>query len=330
MFKLLNAGYALSSVLDTLRRDSDLTDAWWDDVWRHLTTFTLEADFRVKPTTPATCAVLSNIIARGLPTLASPEVEESLSRSTGWSDRFDDELGAIRFQRTPNPGIEANLAQALLVVDPSLRAGEGPRIPLPGCPDFGGVKSEVEFLRQAAPKLLGGAAWQCLCPHRAISDILHGDAAQPFLDQRCGFILELPRHEGNPRAVVFEIDDSSHQAPAQRLLDDARDAALLNAGIETIRIPEKDIRSVPPFGAAILAKLSTHPYITGVNSNGAGELLRTAEGRAALHLALAPLGIARIHTALVEAVRHGVLSLETDVWRLAVVERDVACARLAV
>ncbi|MCX5787394.1 MAG: RecQ family ATP-dependent DNA helicase [Elusimicrobia bacterium] len=330
VYKLLNSGYVLGTVLDALRRGSGSTDAWWDDIWRHLTTFTLEADFRVKPTTPATCAVLSNIIARGLPTLASPEVEESLSRSTGWADQSDDDLGAIRFQRTPNPGIEANLARALLVVDPSLRAGERPRIPLPGCPGFGGVKSEVEFLQQAAPKLLGGAAWQCLCPHRAISDILPGDVAQPFIDQRCDFILELPAYEGNPRAVVFGIDDISHQAQAQRLLDDARDAALLKAGIETIRIPESDVRSVPPAGAAILAKLSAHPYIKGVNANGSGELLGSAEGKAALHLALAPLAIARIHSALVEAIRHGVLSLEAYSWRLAVVERDVACARLAV
>jgi len=58
-------------------------------------------------------------------------------------------------------------------------------------------------------------------------------------------------------------------------------------------------------------------------------LYLSPDGLAAMQLALTPLAIARLQLTLLEALRTGALSLEAEEWRLAVIERDVPCASLA-
>jgi ATP-dependent DNA helicase RecQ len=78
-----------------------------------------------------------------------------------------------------------------------------------------------------------------------------------------------------------------------------------------------------------LRKLLAHPYAQRIRDNYAKPLYLYPDGLAAMQLALTPLAIARIQLTLLEALKTGALSLEAEEWRLAVIERDVPCAFLA-
>ena len=93
MIKQLNGGFVLSTILKELQHTRDpLEPLDWHNVLRHLCAFTLESDFPVASSTNSPDplhAVLSNMISRGLPTLAPLEIEDRLTKAFGIAQRQD-------------------------------------------------------------------------------------------------------------------------------------------------------------------------------------------------------------------------------------------------
>src|SRR6266446_10167828 len=93
MIKQLNGSFVLSTILRELQHTRDpLEPLDWHNVLRHLCAFTLESDFPVVASTATPdplYAVLSNIISRGLPTLAPLEIEDRLTRTFDIAQRQD-------------------------------------------------------------------------------------------------------------------------------------------------------------------------------------------------------------------------------------------------
>ena len=71
-------------------------------------------------------------------------------------------------------------------------------------------------------------------------------------------------------------------------------------------------------------------YFKQLAQNYKKPLLNTEKGIDAIVYALTPLAVARTQRAIIEAIITGDLKLDSNIWNIIVVERDVPCAYLAV
>lgn len=322
-YKQLHAGFLLSTIRDLFPEDTALAG-----IWRQLSTFALDSDFPDPGTKQAEGAVLANLVGRGLPTLPSVDVEEGISLALKWAERVpDDKSGTIKFRRIKNDAeLGPLIRRAFYIIDPRLDA-RTPHLPgLDGVEGFPGSQLEHDLAYSSLPKVYGAFVCQLLEPQRAFSGIVPDGL---FATQRVDYFLSIL--DGSPKTagVIIELDGAQHVQ--QQTLDRKRDAAAKTFGIDTARIP-----------ATALGDISKSPIqpITDYLSSPQAEILRdnyerspltaSAQGKRALQLALASFAVARIQRVLAEAMRSGVLKANQQEWNIAVIERDVPCARLAI
>ena len=295
------AGYALESVRASATRSGSLPDL------ERLCAFHLTTDSPASPADHPIWAVADNIVSRGLPALASPCIERAV----------EDSLGA-----PVEGGDGALLARALAIVDPRVdaRGATAPTLD---------SDAEVAFWTSGLDSAVGPWARQCVETQRTVSSLLD-DNNDEFVGQRVDFSAEWPTSGNGPVGVVVEIDGSQHSEGKQLYLDKKRDAALKKRGwADTVRIEASQASRPPPLAREALADVFAHPHAVRVRQNWHDPLWTTPEGLRALQLALTPLAVARVQKALVRLVLDGHLNPDADHWRLAILERDVPCARLA-
>ena len=272
-------------------------------------------------------AVASNIVSRGLPTLAPLCVERALAAATGWTQERV-ARGSIGFPLTEGLSAERRtfLERALVPVQPGVSPGAIAR-DLKHDLDS---TAEAAFLREGLPALLGADAVQAAHLQRPLDTILKEEAPR-FKRQRVDVALDLPDADGFPSGIVFEVDGEQHQEDTQNRLDRKRNAALRQVEWITCRVSARNAASPPEdVKTTFREKVGTHPYLQMLQKNAAVPLWENKDGRNALLLALVPMHVARLQKTLLHAVRTGHLDLSADTWRLAVVERDVPGTRLAI
>lgn len=310
---------------------------FWTDVLRRLSEFTVSPAISAPDECPSLALVADNIISRGLPTLSSCFVEDALQQALGLTCRtLSERTGAVFYAFThDSDGLLEDIKNALCIVDSRV-----PPHPFPPETAPYGSQYEAQFHLEDVPREVGSYAFQLFETQTDLSALLQrlGKAPTPtahresaaFLDQRLDFTVELPRYQKLAPGMAVEIDGSQHETQPQRKLDWDRDKALQACGWQpTLRIPTAEVGRLSAETRVALGRFFTHPYAVRVASNyerppwGDPDRLRTLE------LALTPFAVARLEKTLLRLVRAGILSLEAKTWRLAVVERDVPCARLA-
>lgn len=320
----LRAGFVLEGVRSSLK---DITPRW-HDLLAPVTAFELEGvDTDIVIEQPL-LAVADNIISRGMPTLPSLHVESALSTCTGLTRRKENK-GSVSFPLAEPLSKEAAqlLMRALCPVDPTLTADDVARTREAAL----GSDAEKEFYQQALPTLAGPWAPQVVEPQRPLDTITAPDQAHQFARQHVDFAVELPLMPTHDAGLVIEIDGKRYHSEAgQQKLDAKRDDACTKAGWAYVRIPARDAAHPSSEAADRIRSHFQGPYATVLNDNYESPLYASEEGRRWLTAALAPVLVARIQKTLVHLMRCGVLRLERPQWRIAVVERDIGGARLAV
>ncbi len=152
-----------------------------------------------------------------------------------------------------------------------------------------------------------------------------------FTRQRIDFSLEFPYQQLDKKGIVVEIDGPHHwENDAQKIIDKDRDLAVLDNGwLNTLRIKTIDFRRIENLLLS-LKELTEQPFFQKTKQNFGSPLYGEVDGLKALQLALSPFGIARIQNVLIEYLLQGTLSFKDEKWNIAVIERDVPCAQLAV
>jgi ATP-dependent DNA helicase RecQ len=352
------AGYQLGPVREHFLHEDDEAD--WDDLFDQVCTFSVEAScsLEAKPKTDPILAVAENIISRGRPTLPSCDLEERLATELGRT-KFDDskraeQTGAYRYVPTESFGEEdfqKALRRAYVLVEP--RAGEESLQASYESWEDHDSRAERRFHLQVFPGEVGTAGAQLLEPQRQIESLLQqtewdreklqstlntaedrvgGSLTDSFYEQRVDFALEIPgsgRSSRNGR--VIEIDGPQHREKSQAVLDKKREQACSKRGWDTLRISTSELRSgLTGSQQEKLQSFMDHPWVERARKNMEDPLYETKTGREALQLALTPLGVARMQSALLRLLRAGKLSMDADTWSIAAIERDVPCVRLAV
>lgn len=277
--------------------------------------------------------LLLGLLCRGWPTFSSPDVEAALLGSidpaagltlgaagptgqVGW--RLDRADGA------PTAAWDDAIRRALLRGDRRLGIDEAVLATLTDS------AAERDFYRDHLAPLLGQAiGWLEL--QRPIASMVWEDAPNRARvgSGRVDFALELPGMVGLVRRVI-ELDGPHHFTRAQRMIDESRDRLLERHGWQTSRVPVAtlDDGSRNHLAASVGAIIGRNPFPCSDTEGGAASLGDPCH-REATRLILTPHAVSRVQLALCRSLMDGTLTLSAREWIVAVVEREVPCADLA-
>lgn len=319
--KQFYAGYVTDAVSDVLQ-DSEYA-AIAEELMASVSTFdvisnkSLEHEGKVNPI----LAVLNNIISRGLPTRAPLLIEKQFAQYFHYSNQTPNSLGEYHFQKTESCSAE-QVFEALHLIDP--------RFNLDNYNDKILESSfEVDFIHTYLPKNKRTYLIQLLEPQRSLSSIVDVPNRRFTKEQRVDFALEVPyTTEGNHNHIGFVVEINGqqyHSSMVNKIKDARRDKLVKNNGWNTDSLTsisndffigdwEKD------------EKYSSYLRIQKLNYYKKIE----KEWADYLQFVLSPFAVARIEKILVEAMISGTLDLTSNAWNIAVIERDVPCAKMAI
>ncbi len=313
----LFASYQLDAVRNLFKVEDEGIRKKVDGLYRRLSGFEVETssddakhpfdiDAHVSDADPI-LAVLNNMIVRGLPTRASPMLEEAFC-SLG-NRKSDDNLGAVNYESAKLSTEDVLLA--LHAVD-----GRGGLDDSTYNLSILGSDFEKSFILNAAPQALR----QVLQPQRSLQSITEDNAHQAQrVDFACEFPYPVKSSNGQERlGCVIELDGVPyHQGYKSRISDEDRDKALKKARWDCLRI--SDIHNfaadAPQLKNEFFASIATA-------SNKAFDSPWTN----VLQMTLSPIGVARIEKTLVEAMISGGVNYKAEKLDVLVIERDVPCA----
>lgn len=261
-------------------------------------------------------AVLANIISRGLPTKAPLFLENIFSDTYNISTKPDKD--ALVEYKSTHKLTAQEIYEALHIIDPRFNVEF-----------YNEDMLESSFEKGFIDRYLRGTQSEYLIqvfePQRLLSSIVDIPDKQFSKDQRVDFALEIPYGDART-GFILEMDGRRyHSNIFSRLNDERRDKMALQGGWDTYRIEQLNNMAFMnnwETDAASVKYLATLKANYGKNLSGSW--LDT------LQIVLAPLAIARVERMLVEAMMAGILRTDSEKWDIAIIERDVPCAAIAI
>lgn len=340
------AGYYLESVYNWLNQQAGNADEKENirRLFNYLSSFEVTSSINlneIQDSPGSIPAVIHNLIIRGMPTRASWELEQEIaSRIVEIEAR--DNSGTLQHQLNKESGFKKWMIKAMHIIEPRIDRNTAHENYSNSWENLGSRYEESYLYNDVPRHTLNGKGdflIQLLEPQRSLNSMVTIEKTltefkRNFTEQHADFVLEFPyplRKDGK-RGICIEIDGSQHESPAQKHLDNQRDHALYDSNwVKTFRLPTS---AFTEYGLknhfSLFEPLLRTEYFQVLMDNYANPLFLSEEGRLALELILTPLAVARIQLTLTKAVLNGKLSADAQVWKIAVVERDVPCGRLAI
>ena len=276
-------------------------------------------------------AVVNNLLSRGLPTRPSLFIENIFLDALSIGETITDQLGSFE-SLTHNSfnSVVPYIFKALHIIDPRVIPNRT-KVSMPHSFEFEKIGShyEEEFLFSHVPRILGSEWFQLLESQREFPSLVNLDSN--FTKQRTDFSIEFPFLINDRKGIVIEIDGSHHwENQNQRILDEQRDKAVIEAGwFNTIRIKTSSFDRIDN-QFEVLKQLARQPFFQNLKLNYNTPLYNERDGLIALQLILSPFAIARIQKILIYYLLQGKLRFNAIKWEIAVIERDVPCAVIAI
>ena len=299
---------------------------------------------------PSNLAVLINLLQRGLPTKLNIYALNEIVKCSSVIQFADDNDSTINLQFTnKSEGIKELFFRSLHLIDPRQNRNTLRKSYLQTWERLGS-NYEENFLYQDLPNAIGNSIKkegdfiiQLLATQRPISNILRENplfknlqerVRNNFEEQRTDFSIEFPYHSDNqPKGLVIEVDGPHHVQSEQIYLDTERDQAIVSCNWNnTIRIKTSEFGSVQFNNkiSNILIPVINNSYIKNCCKNYSEPLWSDPIGKEVMQLCLIPFGIARIQRTLIEAIACERVNRNKLTWKIAIIERDVPCAQLAI
>ncbi len=261
-------------------------------------------------------AVLANIISRGLPTKAPITLENLFADLYKLSDK--PKKGALLNYSTRHKLSAQQIFEALHIIDPrfNLDFYNG---------DMLGNDFEQGFIERYLKASKSEYLAQVFEPQRSLSSIVDIPDRCFRKDQQVDFALEIPYGSGRT-GFILEMDGVRyHSNIFQRSNDERCNQQDPHSSRDTYHIEQLTNMAFMENWESDAASVQ---YLSTLKANYAKSLDGT--WRDTLQIVLSPLAIARVERMLVEAMMVGVLDIKAETWNIAVVERDIPCAALAI
>lgn len=308
------ASYQLDGVRNEFRKLSDNQQQKISAIYNSLSEFEVAAPFDVSAgiyeDVHPIYAVLNNIVTRGLPTKASPFIEESFANHGNCS--VSNNLGSLDYVLSDVNSNE--LFETLHLIDPRLVIDASSY-------DVKKLNSDLE--KEFITNKVSGMWQQLLCPQRSLKSITKLNRHH---SQRVDFAFENPYSNDDNESLigfVVELDGKAYHSESTQTIADERRISELKAvrwnckRIQETAIDKNDLlANFESDYLNVIRKVYQRKFDSSWCKN--------------LELTLSPIGIARIQKTLLEALMTGKLSVESDKWNMLVLERDVPCAILAI
>ena len=312
--KQFHAAYQLDAVRNVLDNSTDKEKV--AGLLKMLSDFELQTPFDIGASiyddVNPIFAVLNNIIVRGLPTKASPIIEEAFA-SFG-NIKVEDDLGSINYSIE---GLNYNdLLSAMHLIDPRW-------IVTPDNYNCDILDSDLEkhFITQSTSQII----CQLMQPQRDLSTITEKEWHH---SQRVDFAFQFPYstkdNNGFDRTgCTIELDGNRYHSTAPQILSDQqRENELVESKWYCIRLKENEINKTIDelhfLGSEYVQKVQEvyqRPFDKSWTDT--------------LQLVLSPIAVARIEKTILEALMTGRLNINDKKWKILVKEHDVPCAALA-
>lgn len=311
--KQFHAAYQLDAVCKALK---SVDKNKLDGLYKNISEFEVQTPFDIGASiyedVHPIFAVLNNIITRGLPTKASPFLENAFA-DLG-NHLLEDRLGGIAYDINGLKGEDLFLAMHL--IDPRWQITKNNYNK-----EILDSDLEIAYITEKASPILR----QLLQPQRALSSISSNSTNH---SQRVDFAFEFPYATSNGKGTEFhgcviELDgEKYHSKPNQHLLDRQREQVLNNENWYCIRLKEDEIE-----------KTFSHYNHLGSDYVRCCEQVYNKSFDSSwvnvLQLMLSPIATARLEKTILEALMTGVLDFSATRWKVLVKEHDVPCAALA-
>lgn len=281
-------------------------------------------------------AVLTNLLQRGVPTrLNQYALEKLVERSSFLGFRRNSSVVEVKWKNSGSEVAET-IFRSLHLIEPRLTRDQLERRSAAAVvkPDS---TYEERFLFRDLPGIIGESGdfiIQLLALQRPVESIT-GDAqgGMDFKEQRTDFSIEFPYYkEKQPVGMVVEIDGGHHRNTGQMAQDTRRDKAVVGAGWgNTLRVKAGEFHKpgLEDKVKKLLLPSLKNQFIATTYRNYRAPLWRDADMRDVFEITLIPFAIARFQRMLVEMLMRGCLVLDAKTWNIAVIERDVPFARIA-
>lgn len=295
---------------------------------------------------PAIYGVAENLVSRGLPTRPSLSLEHSINSVLNHfgintpQDQVAQQIGSIKYEINADKHFANLLWRSLHVIDPDAAPSAPPVAPGSDFSTYGSYE-ERQFIEAGLPKVIPEHLIQLIESERQIKSLVstvddsqttqQTAVSQDFFRQRVDFSLEFPYADSDTeRGFVFEIDGSQHSEVRNKQLDAKRDSILKEAGFAVIRIPAKEVENPYHFLDTLRSALDRNiGYFSVLTENIQKPLKYSSFGKLALSVALVPFAVSRILKVLFRLINNGTLDINANLWRIAIIERDVECAQIA-
>ncbi|MBQ0090763.1 MAG: DEAD/DEAH box helicase [Prevotellaceae bacterium] len=314
----LFAGYILDAVSEEAKKlGPDVHEGDIDCLLRTLSSFDVVSNNPLDDADgcDSKYAVLANIISRGLPTRAPILLERVMSNAYDISEESKDGPN-IEFHSQNRINCR-QIWDALHVIDPRFTIEEYNR-------DKHESPLEKSFIDKIYSKKSRYLV-QLLEPQRPLHSIIQLPNKNFVDDQRVDFCLEVP-YGKNSTGFILELDGKQyHSSIIQREYDRLRDETTAENGMSTLRIDE--LNAIKDLSCWYKDE-DVERYLHQLSEN----LQKSIEGdwKTTLEIVLSPLAIARVERMLVQAVMSKALDVNAPTWKIAVIERDVPCAAIAI
>lgn len=338
----LHAGYAIDCVVDSLKEKYGETKI--NGLLKYLSHFDVDIQSSSEGIDNEIdiIKVASNLVSRGLPTRPSINLENVIHENLMLSFKDDEieRIGGIQYICCLTDSDLDLLYKALHIVDPRLGKGNDAtsnfvlrEVPL-------GSSFEAAFLYSKVPELLSPALIQLIATQTEFESMLIYSGidkeelkyfSKRLYSQRTDFAIEFPYDIDGKKGIIIEIDGSQHENDVnQRLIDETRDQISLKVQWgPAIRIKTNEWHKIPQIIEPIYQHLDEDFFrITIDNFNNS--LMSNIEGIKALMIMLVPFAVARIQKTMLHLILENKLSLNDEQWNIAILERDVPCAQLAI
>lgn len=325
----LQAGYIFDFIKKKLSESHDNSEV--AALLKSVSYFEIDTDIATIDNNKPELAVLSNLLSKGLPTRPSLFLEQFFLNTFKIGETKTDELGNM--ETIPNnsfDSISKLLFKSLHTIDARIKA-EKSKLKLEPSFEFDKIRSKYEedFLFRHIPQFIGEEWFQLLESQREFTSIVNFNST--FTRQRTDFTIEFPYKISDKHGIVIEVDGPHHwEDKSQMILDGQRDTAAANAGwLNTLRIQTRDFGNIQS-QLTRLKELSKENYFQILKQNFETPFYQSETGLRTLQVVLSPFAIARLQKVLIHYILQNKLNLQNKKWNIAVIERDVPCAALAI
>lgn len=327
--KQYQAGFILDSVYNELHnlRSENKKSPEINGLFNYLSTFNVSTniDLDLNGDVPNIYAVLSNLISRGLPTLANIRLEEQISKCLNLTDKNNyNSRGQISFPFKDNKITRDKLFKSLHVIDPRSKIRK----------DYInqsllGSNFERSFLFDYIPEKYAFLG-QLFEMQRSRSSITR-DNNPGTID----FSIEIPYFDSNKKLNKFnqsvllkhqktflvEVDGARYH---EQLIDNLKDFEISNFSNTVSHITEANVyKDKNDF----LNTLLKEDYIKIIEEN---YLDKSYLSDPITSLVLTPFAVARIQKLIIEYFLSNFKNIESkEVLKIAIIERDIPCGQLA-